>query len=57
MAKTAVLITPCGGTAAGMLFLPPSSTAIVMNYWLTYSNVSYQIDAFVRPVHVPHSCF
>lgn len=45
MAKTDILITPCGGTGTVLLFLPPGATAIVMNYWDNVSIKSVQMEA------------
>ncbi|EFN58307.1 hypothetical protein CHLNCDRAFT_142310 [Chlorella variabilis] len=44
MADTSILITPCGGLATVLTFLPPQSTAIVLNYWNTLLNRSLQME-------------
>ena len=45
MAKTSVLITPCGGTGTVLTFLQPGSTAIVFNYWQDLKNISVQMES------------
>ena len=45
MARTSILITPCGGTGTVLTFLPPGSTAIVFNYWQDLRNVSIQMES------------
>lgn len=45
MAKTAILITPCGGTGTVLTFLPPGATAIIFNYWHDIREVSVQMES------------
>ena len=45
MSQTDVLITPCGGLATVLTFLPPGATAIVMNHWQSVSNKNIQMDS------------
>lgn len=45
MAKTAILITPCGGTGTVLTFLPPGATAIIFNYWHDIKEVSVQMES------------
>ena len=44
MSRADILITPCGGTATVLTFLPPGATAIVMNYWHTTLQTSVQME-------------
>ncbi|KAK9821459.1 hypothetical protein WJX81_003381 [Elliptochloris bilobata] len=46
MARTTVLVTPCGGLAALLAFLPPcAATAIALNYYNTALYTSVQMEA------------
>ncbi|KAK9826354.1 hypothetical protein WJX81_001448 [Elliptochloris bilobata] len=59
MARTAILITPCGGTGAISIFLPPGATAIVMNYYNDAAGVSMQLEEkfYSNVEHVKYQYF
>ena len=54
LARTSVLVTPCGSLAALAYLLPPGSTAVVMNFYQAATGANVQLDdaAFWNVDHV-----
>ena len=54
LARTSVLVTPCGSLGALAVLLPPGATAVVMNYYQATTGANVQLDdaAFWNVDHV-----